>query len=445
MSSAAIITPLEAWIAAKIGREGQPLTLEALQSYQLSKLNETLALAQSKSAFYRETLGGKNISLSHLEQLADLPLTSPEQVRSAPLGFLCVRQDEVERIVTLPTSGTTGAPKRIFFSRADQDLTRDFFHRGMSTLVDPGHRVLILLPGQLPGSVGDLLKDGLARMDVEGIPHGPVTDPRRTLQVIEEERVTALVGIPIQVLRLARLADGKRRIGLKSVLLSTDRVPEVVEKTLEETWGCTVFNHYGTTEMGLGGGVDCRALAGYHLREADLFFEVVDPTSGRPVPEGESGEVVFTTLTREAMPLIRYRTGDVSRFVPGPCPCGTVLRRLAHVHERLDGSLTLAGGGILRQRDLDEALLALPQVADFQVSFSRSDTGYHLEVRVRGHDNSPGPPEAEIVRALFTIPALRSETDGGGISVAVRAWEPVDGSRQTGTAKRKIEYLQGAM
>ncbi|MBN1629335.1 MAG: phenylacetate--CoA ligase family protein, partial [Thermoleophilia bacterium] len=160
---------------------------------------------------------------------------------------------------------------------------------------------------------------------------------------------------------------------------------------------------------------------------------------------GESGEVVFTTLTREAMPLIRYRTGDTSRFIPGPCPCGTVLRRLAHVHERLDGSVTLAGGGILRQRDLDEALLALPQLADFQVSFSRSDTGCHLEVRVRGHDDSPGPPEAQIMRALLTIPVLRSGTARGGVSVAVLAWEPVDGNRQTGTGKRKIEYSQGAM
>ncbi len=105
-----------------------------------------------------------------------------------------------------------------------------------------------------------------------------------------------------------------------------------------------MFNHYGMTEMGLGGGVDCRALTGYHLREADLYFEIVDPVDGRPLPDGEPGEVVFTTLTRRGMPLIRYRTGDLARFLPGSCPCGTVLRRLDHVQGRLAGRVKVGGG-----------------------------------------------------------------------------------------------------
>jgi phenylacetate-coenzyme A ligase PaaK-like adenylate-forming protein len=103
---------------------------------------------------------------------------------------------------------------------------------------------------------------------------------------------------------------------------------------IERAWGCEVFEHYGMTEMGLGGAMACEAHDGYHPREADLLFEIVDPRTGAPLPDGEYGEIVFTTLTRTAMPLVRYRTGDMSRFIPGPCPCGSVLKRLARVADR---------------------------------------------------------------------------------------------------------------
>lgn len=440
-------TPLERWIAAKIGCEGRPLSLEALRSYQLARLNGTLALAQEASPLYRRSLGSKRVSLSSLEELAELPFTTPEQLAAAPLDFLCVPQDEVERIVTLPTSGTTGPPKRVFFTADDQELTRDFFHWGMSTMVEAGDRVLILLPGSLPGSVGELLKDGLARMDVQGIPHGPVTDPRYTLDLIERERVTALVGIPVQVLSLARLAVAEqepRAVGLRSVLLSTDRVPDAVAKAIEDAWGCDVFNHYGMTEMGLGGGVDCRARAGYHLREADLLFEVIDPVTGRPAPEGEDGEVVFTTLTRTAMPLIRYHTGDVSRFIPEPCPCGTLLKRLAHVDQRLAGNVDLSGGGVLCQKDFDEALFPLDGLTDFRLVLDRGQEPATFIVYVKRCTAGIGPSQDEIGQALLGIPSLSGEIVRGGISLEAREWEAGDGNN-TGTGKRKIVHLQGAM
>jgi phenylacetate-CoA ligase len=441
------LTPLEPWIAAKIGCEGRPLSLEALRSYQLARLNGTLSLVQERSPFYRRSLGSRKVVLSSLEELADLPFSASEQLAAAPFEFLCVRQDEIERIVTLPTSGTTGPPKRILFSAEDQELTRDFFGWGMSTMVEAGDRVLILLPGSLPGSVGDLLKDGLERMDVRGVPHGPVTDPRHTLELIEKERITAVVGIPVQVLSLARLAaagGSQYPARLKSVLLSTDRVPQAVAAVIEDAWGCAVYNHYGMTEMGLGGGVDCRARTGYHVREADLLFEVIDPVTGRPAPEGEDGEVVFTTLTRTAMPLVRYRTGDVSRFIPGPCPCGTVLKRLAHVDERMVGNVTLPGGGMLRQKDFDEALFALDGLADFGVTLVRGQGRVTLIVRVKHCAAATRPSKDEIVQALLGIPSLSEELRRGDVSLDVRGWGDGDGNH-TGTGKRRIMYSQGAM
>jgi phenylacetate-CoA ligase len=440
------LTPLEPWIAQKIGQEGRPLELEALRAYQLAKLNETLGRIQTRSRFYGRLLGSNGLRLSSLADLGSLPTTSAEDLRSAPLDFLCAAQDEVERIVTLPTSGTTGASKRVFFTAKDQELTTDFFHRGMSTMVGPGDRVLILLPGSLPGSVGALLREGLARMDVEGIPHGPVSDAGHALDVIDKEGVTALVGVPIQVLALVKRAQADRRPAsatLKTVLLTTDRMPRAIAQMIQRAWGCDVYDHYGATEMGLGGGVDCRERTGYHLREADLLFEIVHPATGQPVPDGESGEVVFSTLTREAMPLLRYRTGDISRFMREPCPCGTVLKRMAHVDERVDSRVTLPGGSTLSQGDFDEVLLPIDGLTDFKVLFGRDHDHANVVLRVRCDEAGSGPVKDEIMRSLAGLPALAAEMAQKRLSVELSDWEHGH-VVNSGTAKRKIEYLQEA-
>ncbi len=128
--------------------------------------------------------------------------------------------------------------------------------------------------------------------------------------------------MPGQVVRLARSAAG-RRIGpgrIKSVLLSGDHVTPAMRAAIEQAWDCRVFEHYGSTEVGLGGAVQCRAHAGLHVREADLLFEVVDPATGRALPDGADGELVVTTLTRRGMPLIRFRTGDLVRMADGALP-----------------------------------------------------------------------------------------------------------------------------
>ncbi len=413
-------TPLENWIAARIGlKAGQGLTPARLAAWQLARLNETLAHAHANSAFYRDQWGGRAAPrLARLDAVTGLPFTSAEALRRDPLQLLCVSQSAVARVVTLRTSGTTGDPKRIFFTAEDLEATIDFFHHGMSTLVGPGDRVLILLPGELPDSVGDLLQKGLARLGAQGIVHGPVCDPALTLRAIADQRIRCLVGIPVQVLALARHPDGAR-IGcetLRSVLLSTDYVPDAVATALRESWGCQVFQHYGMTEMGFGGGVACAALSGYHLREADLFFEIVDPVSGQPAGNGRTGEVVVTTLTRRAMPLIRCRTGDLAAWIDAPCPCGTLLRRMAWVRGRRQEARRLADGILLEMRALDEALFALPEVIDYQAALWQADDGDHLRLTLvcaRAHE----PLASLAAAALSKVPAIRAAAANGSLRV----------------------------
>lgn len=392
------LTPLDPWIAAKIGSPGAVLSASALETYQIHKVRETLALIRDNSPFYRRHLAQAPRDIDSLADLEQFPLTTAGDIRQNPHDFLCVSQRDIHRVVTLNTSGTTGPPKRIFLTADDQELTIDFFHIGMSTFVSPGEHVLILLPGERPGSVGDLLAVGLGRLGAVGLKHGPVRDVPEVLERLRQETIDCIVGVPTHVLALAQEFPSFR---LKSVLLSTDHVPDAIRRTLEQTWGCAVYNHYGITEMGLGGGVDCRARHGCHLREADLYFEIIDPQTLQRVPDGQEGEVVFTTLTRRGMPLLRYRTGDISRFIPGRCACGTMLRSLDHVRIRQDGIIGVGGGLSLTMADLDEALFSVAGVSNFTAALE----GHHLLIRV---DVAQDIPLAILQQALDTIPAIRS-------------------------------------
>ncbi|MFA7405579.1 MAG: DVU_1553 family AMP-dependent CoA ligase [Pelobacteraceae bacterium] len=417
-----MLTPLEPWIQAKIGLPlGTKLTRDALNDFQLDRLRETVEHARRQSPFYRRHLAEMpGVELRTLADIDRLPFTTPADILVDDLGFLCVSQKEIERVVTLRSSGTTNEAKRLHFTAQDLELTVDFFRHGMSTMVKPGERVLILMPGELPGSVGDLLTQGLARMGAEGIVHGIVRDEPAAIAAIIAKEIDCIVGLPVQLLGLARHADAALippgRI--KSVLLSADYVPRTIVREIESAWGCPVFNHYGMTEMGLGGVVDCGARSGGHVREADLYVEIIDPATGHPVPDGERGEVVFTTLTRTGMPLIRYRTGDLSRFIPEPCRCGTVLKRLEWVKGRLAGQVRLGGKYLLSMADLDEVLFPLPGLLNFQVALTQENGIDLLQVTLF----TQGGPAEKLCRStreeLENIPALQMTIEGGGLKIA---------------------------
>jgi phenylacetate-CoA ligase len=431
------ITPLENWIKRKVGlQDDVRLTREILARYQWLKLKETLDYALANSPLYRERL--LNRPLEHLDDFTSLPFTTADDLCDQSLQFLCVSQSDVARVVTLQT--WEAKPKRLYFTDEDLELTVDFFHHGMSGIVQAGQRVLILMPGERPGSVGDLLLRALVRMDVQGIVHGFVQDPGRTIQKIMDKRVDCLVGIPVQVLSLARHRDGAPvPPGLiKSVLLSSDYVPQAIVDEVAQVWRCPVFEHYGMTEMGLGGGVQCSAHEGYHLREADLLFEIIDPGTGQPVPDGETGEVVFTTLSRKAMPLIRYRTGDLARFIPGPCPCGTILKRLDRIQGRLTGAVVLDKGHQLSIPDLDDVVFSVPGILDYQAEVYGREEKAHLRLKVHveaGASKEAGDALSEALRRTHLL--KKAVAEGSLVLDAITF-----GTLGTGGAKRKIFDLR---
>ena len=438
------VTPLEEWIRARAeidsGLSGNGY-VDALKACQLKRLNEAIDYARRTAPFYRSHLATlPTTPLSALSDISRIPFTTPSELAEAPSGFLAVRHDDITRIVSLSTSGSTGEVKRLFFTEGDLELTVDFFHHGMSTLVKSGQRVVIFLPGESPDSVGDLLVRGLRRMNVDAIAYGPVADSSHAAGAIASFGAQCLVGIPTQLLAVAcskeGAAIGKGRI--ESVLLSTDYVPQAIAETLREVWGCRVFNHYGMTEMGLGGGVECDALDGYHLREADLYFEVVNHETGDVCPDGEIGEVVFTTLTRRGMPLIRYRTGDIARIITQPCPCGSVLKRMERVKGRWNGAVHLGVGCTLTLAELDEALFRLSGLLDYRVTISNGEGG-RRRLLVDVHKADGGSLEAhEVIRMLNEVGAIRNGIASEFLEIPEVRFSEKGRWNTNGVSKRKI-------
>lgn len=288
--------------------------------------------------------------------------------------YVRVGADRISRVVTLQTSGSTGERKRLYFTEGDLRRTMDFFRDGMRDICSPGDKVAILLGSPSPGGLGRLLEEGLREMGASPTLLGLPRDYGETARALEDLRPDCLVGLPVMVRRLALAVPSLRP---RSVLLSADYVSQAGRATVARLWETKVFSHYGLTESGLGFAVQCPLLLGHHIRSDELRVEIVDEKTGEPLPEGQWGEIVFTTLRREAMPLRRYRTGDVSRLLPGVCPCGRPGPRL----DRILGRISERNKAVSIY-DLDEILLGRDEVLDYAAALE----GDRLTVTAEGGD-----------------------------------------------------------
>ncbi len=279
----------------------------------------------------------------------------------------------------------------------------------------------------------------LQRMNVDALVYGPVADPHHAAETIASFGAHCIIGIPTQVLAVATDRTGTK-IGkdrIESLLLTTDYVPKAIAETLKKIWGCRVYTHYGMTEMGFGGGVECDALDGYHLREADLYCEVIDPDTGEICSEGISGEIVFTTLTRQGMPLIRYRTGDIARMIIESCPCGSHLKRMEYAEGRREGAVCLGSGGVLKISELDEALFGIQGLLDYRANVSTaSDGSFQLHIDVHRSKND-WPIHGDMMKALERIGAIRQNVAAGCLKTPIVQFNMEGRWITTGAAKRK--------
>ena len=354
-------TPTDEWIASRLGIPLGELSADKLTEYQMGRFRETLAYAASKSPFYRERLRGIDPeSILTPDDIRKLPVTSEEDLTGAENSFLCIPPGSVERIFTVPTTGTHGRQKRIFFTAGDLAPSVEFYYHAFLTFIRPGDRLLVMMGGTSQGSVGDTIDRSLSPIGVVTRVYGQITDLADALGAIKEFSPDIVVAIPYQAAALAAYSRIKGvPQGIRCVLLSADDVPEAIRGRISSVWGAEVYSHYGMTETGLAGGVDCSAHRGYHLRSCDMYSEILDPG-----PDG-FGELAVTPFGRQAMPLIRYRTGDIARISTAECPCGGVLPRLETIRGRISNSFVIGGKRVFLSQ-IEEAVYSDPASADLE-------------------------------------------------------------------------------
>ncbi len=425
---------LEKWIMDKIGIK--KFYKEELENYQVNKIKEIIAYAKKHSKFYKKHL--KYFEESNINSFKDfekIPFTVSNHIKENSQDFLCVSQKDIARVVTLKTSGTTGKGKRIYFTEKDLNLTIDFFKHGMSCLVNKNDRVLVLLPGNSHGSIGDLLKKALKELEIECYVQGVIVNTKDTARFIQNNNINCIVGIPIQVLHFSRVESEAFKNKIEKILLSTDYVPEILIKEITNEFGCKVFTHYGMTEMGYGGGVECEALNGYHMREADLYFEIINPITGKLVENGQYGEVVFTTLTREGMPLIRYRTGDIACFNVEKCSCGTFLKTMRRVIGRMDNKIIINKNQFIYMRELDEVILSFKEVINYKVYIEEENIIF-IEILALTEEDFY-KLQSEIINEIESIPVIEEALNKNQIKIVLNYLESTIETKNS-MIKRKI-------
>lgn len=340
------VSRIDSYIMAKEGVSR--LTRADIETMQLDKLNRLLAREKERAGFYKD-LPPK---LESLSQLAQLPFTTDEDLAHNAASMLLCSQGDIQRVLSDATSGTTGAAKRVFYTKADCENTVDFFAAGLGELVFPGSVTMICMPFSGPYGLGELVSQAIEMLGAKPLKLGTMLSYSEYKKAMDEERPDSFVGMPVQLLSVLRCCG----VGsLRRALVSGDACPDEVLRQCEGILGTRLFPHYGSREMALGGAITCPAHAGMHLRENHVIAEIVDD-DGRVLPPGEYGELVITTIGMEAMPLIRYRTGDYTRILPDTCPCGSHTLRLDRLDRRPQGTEIAA---------LDNALLSVGAVVDF--------------------------------------------------------------------------------
>ncbi|MBR2048366.1 MAG: AMP-binding protein [Oscillospiraceae bacterium] len=376
-------TNLETWIEAI---EALPkLTREGLEELQLTRLNETLARLKARGGFYRDYPE----RIESLSDLRKLPFTTAQMLSEHPGRFLLTSQSEVSRVISGATSGTTGPAKRVFYTANDTAHTVGFFAAGISEMLWPGEKCLIAFPFTGPFGLGDLIAQAVERLGGIPIKAGFGQTWEELTALVRETRPEAFIGFPVTLLGLVRMYGAG--FPVRRALVSGDACPVGVMEELEKALGSRLYPHYGSRECGLGGAVTCPAFAGMHIRENHIIPEIIDE-QGNVLPDGEYGELVITTIGAEAMPLIRYRTGDFTRLLPD-CPCGGVTKRLDTVCRR-EGSVSI--------EKLDSVLFRIPDLVDYRASF---DGG----LRIEAYTLCPGLETQISAAAKRLYPALNIE------------------------------------
>jgi phenylacetate-CoA ligase len=377
---------------------------DELAALQLERLKWSVRHAYENSPMYREKLDSAGVGPGDIQELDDvrkLPFTDKSELRKDyPFGWRAVPFEDIVRIHA--SSGTTGKKTVVYYTQKDIDDWADMFARCYEMAGVTREDRVQITPGYGLWTAGIGFQLGAERLGALAVPVGPGSTAQQ-LELMQDFQTTVITGTSSYGLAMAEAiaAEGLGpRLNLRVGIFGSERWSEQMRARIEEVMGVETFDIIGMTELyGPGTGIDCHVHEGIHYWGDYFLFEVVDPLSGEPVPNGKSGEVVATTLAKEAMPLLRYRTRDVSRLLPEPCPCGSPYPRIDRILGRTDDMFKVHGVNIYPGQ-IDHILSHSEGVgSEYQIVLERSRGRDSILIRVE-RDPEQSLPEDQLVQDL---------------------------------------------
>ncbi|MEU6897220.1 phenylacetate--CoA ligase PaaK [Streptomyces virginiae] len=419
--------------------DGERLSRDELAALQLTRLRATLHRVYERVPFYRQAFDKAGVHPDDCRSLADLslfPLTTKADLRDQyPFGMFAVPRSEVRRIHA--SSGTTGRPTVVGYTDGDLSTWSDVVARSIRAAGGrPGQIVHIAYGyGLFTGGLG--AHYGAERLGCTVVPaSGGMTD--RQVRLIEDFRPEVIMVTPSYMLTLLdemeRQGIDPRTTSLRTGIFGAEPWTEEMRREIEERLDMDAVDIYGLSEV-IGPGVaqECvETKDGLHIWEDHFYPEVVDPLTGAVLPEGEPGELVFTSLTKEAMPVVRYRTRDLTRLLPGTAR--PAFRRMEKITGRSDDMIILRGVN-LYPTQIEEILLRTPGLAPhFQLRLAREGRMDTLTVRVEARRESDAA-----LREAAAADVVQAVKAGIGVSVRVEVVDPETLERSVGKIKRLVD------
>jgi phenylacetate-CoA ligase len=426
---------------------GSPERRAQLQGDRLARV---VAWVGTRVPFYAGAFERAGISASPIKDLHDLarlPFTTKQDLRDQyPFGLFAVSRAELIRIHA--SSGTRGKPTIVGYTRADLDVWREVMARSLAAAgAAPGHTIHVAYGyGLFTGGLG--VHDGAERMGLTAVPVSSGNTLRQIL-LLQDLRPHGLACTPSFAVHIgegmAEQGVDPRTLGIMYGLFGAEPWSEGMRHQIETRWGLTAVDCYGLSEViGPGVAVECAEVRqGLHINEDHFLPEIVDPVTGEPQPPQREGELVLTCLTKEALPLIRYRTGDITSLDPGPCRCGRTTVRMARIKGRSDDMLIIKGVNVYPSQ-IEACLLTLDELAPhYQVVVDRQREFPTLELHIEPTERlarewgafAPDRPE---VRALADRAAERLR-GYLGLQLPVTVVHPKTIARSEGKAVRVVE------
>ena len=424
----------------------ETMSREDLEALQLERLQALVKRVYQKIPFYKESFDKAGINPEDIKSLADLtklPFTVKQDMRDAyPFGLFAVPRKDVVRVHC--SSGTTGTATVVGYTQKDLENWGDCFARALyGAGCGPDSTLQIAYGyGLFTGGLG--AHNGGERAGCTVLPMS-TGNTKRQVRLMKDFDVDCLCCTPSYALNIAEVAQEEgydvHEFPIHAGILGAEPCSEATRAEIEQKMGIQVYDIYGLSEvMGPGVACECEKQHGLHVCEDQFIIEILDPKTLQPVPDGEWGEVVFTTLCKECSPLVRYRTRDISRILVGECECGRTFRRMDRIAGRTDDMMILRGVNVFPSQ-IEEEIVSFPEIApQYQLILTTKGTLDHAELRV---ETGPEFPFDEIRRLEKLKKDLQKALkENLQIAVDVKIVEPKTIERAEGKAKRIIDMRE---